>query len=131
MKKIMTLLIVVILAFALPITALASSKVNNGITLTYPNDLTECKNNFLFHTYGVDPDWPLTYAVFKLVGNNLVRISGGSTTGNLYAGISAYPISPNTSDTFAIFVSVNVPNQAGSTKLTGQWHVSCYKTAAP
>ena len=127
MKRITILCLVVILIAAFPMSALANSKSNDGITLNYPNNLTECKTNFHFYTYGVGSSWPVSYDIFQLVSGSLVRVGGGSTAGNLDTWYVANQMPNNTTSTYAIFVMVYGPN-AQPTKLSGQWNVSCFKT---
>ena len=115
----------ILIAILIPLSVYANTTSNGGITLTYPDNSTECNPTFDFSTTGVDPSWPVTYAIFRSESGNLVQIGGESTSGDLNVSFTPEPLEAGESEIYAIFVAVSVPGQERPTKLAGKWRVDC------
>lgn len=126
-RRLMIIISVVLMLAVLPLTALAGTGDSGGITLSFPDNVIDCNPTFKFATSGVDPSWPVQWDLFESQSGNLVRIGGGSTTGNLDVTFTPAPLASGESRVYAIFVAVFVPGQERPTKLSGQWRVDCDK----
>jgi hypothetical protein len=132
-----SILIVTILAVALmPVSALAGTTSNGGITLTFPDDMLACNPTFDFSTTGVDPSWEVWYGIFEVEITPdaivLEQIGGGNTFGDLAdVSLAPEPLISGDRQIYAVFVSVLVPGQETRTKLSGKWRVDCDKEPPP
>ncbi len=130
MKKNLRLLIqflLILVVTLFPIAAFAGTDTSGGITLTFPDNQIACNPTFNFTTTGVDPSWPVQYDIFRSDAGVLVKIGGGTTTGDLNVSFTPDALSAGQTEVYAIFVAVFVPGQERPTKLSGKWRVDCDK----
>lgn len=126
-RRLMVFVSVVLMLAVLPLTALAGTDTGGGITLTFPDNVIDCNPTFKIATTGVDPSWPVQWDLFRSDAGVLVKIGGGSTSGNLDVSFTPAPLNSGDSQVYAVFVAVFVPGQSTPTKLSGQWRVDCEK----
>jgi hypothetical protein len=126
-RRLMIVMSVILIAVMLPITALAGSDTNGGITFNFPDNMIACNPTFKFSTTGIDPSWPWQLDVFKSNAGVLARIGGATGSGDVNFSLTPDALAAGDSTVFAAFLAVWVPGQEKPMKFSGQWRVDCGK----
>ena len=126
MKRILILFMVVsLLAIGGTVLAGSVSDGGSGITLNFPEDMTDCTPEFVITTTGVPNTFTTQYTIFRQDGSGWVPVDSGGSVGDLNVTYSPEALAPDSTQTFK--VEVKVFNAQGVLKLTltGQWTVTC------
>lgn len=122
--KIIKFLLLTVLLMGLSISiSSAATRTTDGITLTYPDVMTDCNPTFNFLTTGVDPTWEVRYEIFRDGGGELILIGSGTTYGDLDLSFTPEPLLPGESRYYAIFIGVFGPDVP--IKMGAKWMVNC------